>query len=58
MKMNKRYIVKIDEENEQFKILDTDSDVGTEDSDYEWVATAYTKMYAELICNYLNQFVL
>lgn len=52
--MNKRYVIKVDVENEQIKILDTQSKIGTEDTDIEWVATAYDMGYATFICNALN----
>ena len=52
--MQSRYIIKVDIENEQFKILDTQSKCGTEDQDDEWVATAYDMGYATFICNSLN----
>lgn len=52
---NDQFIIKVDIENEQFKILDTKSIVGTEDTDYEWVATAYDAGYAHAICEMLNQ---
>lgn len=52
--MQSRYIIKVDPENEQWKILDTHSVCGTEDQDFEWVATAYTHEYARLVCDFLN----
>lgn len=52
--MKDRYIIKVDIENEQWKILDTESIIGTEDQDFEWVATAYDVGYANLICRLLN----
>jgi hypothetical protein len=53
--MQERYIIKIDIENEQFKILDTQSKCGTEDQDDEWVATTYDIGYAQLLCRLLNE---
>jgi len=53
--MTNRYTVKPDPENEQFKIIDTGTLLGTEDMDHEWVATAYDPDAASHLCALLNR---
>ena len=47
--MTKRYIIKPDPDNEQWKIIDTGTIIGTEDLDHEWVATTADYRVAEHI---------
>lgn len=53
--MSERYIIKRDDENEQFKIIDTGHVVGGDKSDYVWIASVYDPSDALKIVDMLNE---
>lgn len=54
--VEERYQIIIDDEFECYKIIDTQSIIGSEDTDFEEIAHVFESNYAEYICGLLNQF--